>query len=136
MVEASPDAPRAHPLSPHLQIWRWHVTMAASILHRATGVALFGGAILFAGWAVALASGAGAFHAYRDALAWPPMRLVLFAITVSLFFHMANGVRHLFWDFGKGFAKRTADATAWIAFAFALVASAAVWAFALMSGAG
>ncbi len=50
---------------------------------------------------------------------------------------MANGVRHLFWDFGKGFEKRTADATAWIAFAFALVATlAVVWAFALSGGGG
>ena len=132
MAEVSPGA-RARPLSPFL-IWRWHVTMAASILHRATGVALYVGALILAGWALTLASGVGAFEAYRAVLASMPGRLVLFAITVSLFFHMANGVRHLFWDAGKGFEPRTADRTAWFAFAFALVAAFATWVFAAMVG--
>src|SRR5207249_4504844 len=65
MAEASPGA-RARPLSPHLQIWRWHVTMLTSILHRATGVALYGGALVLAGWAVALARGEGAYEKYMN----------------------------------------------------------------------
>ena len=108
--------------------------MAASILHRATGVALYGGALILAGWALALASGVGAYDTYRGLMASVPGRVVLFAITVSLFFHMANGVRHLFWDVGKGFAPRTADRTAWLALAFGLVAAFAVWVFAAMAG--
>ena len=127
MAEASPGA-RARPLSPHVQVWRWHVTMAASILHRATGAALYGGALILAGWALALASGPGAYDAYMGVLASIPGRIVLFGVTVSLFFHMANGLRHLFWDVGKGFAPRTADATAWLAMAFGLAAALVVWA--------
>ena len=50
-------APRTPPLSPHLQIWRWHITMAASILHRVTGVGLYLGALIAAAWAVSLAAG-------------------------------------------------------------------------------
>jgi succinate dehydrogenase / fumarate reductase, cytochrome b subunit len=133
MAEASPGA-RTRPLSPHLQVWRWHVTMAASILHRATGVVLFGGALILAGWALALASGAGAYGAYMDVLASIPGRIVLFGVTVSVFFHMANGIRHLFWDMGKGFEPRTADTTAWIALVFGLVAALAVWIAAAMGG--
>ena len=132
MAEVSPAArqanERAHPLSPHLQVWRWHVTMAASILHRATGVALYGGALILAGWALALASGPGAYDGYMGALGSLPGRIVLFAVTVSVFFHMANGVRHLFWDAGQGFDLGAADLTAWIAFAFGLAAAVAVWA--------
>jgi succinate dehydrogenase / fumarate reductase, cytochrome b subunit len=132
MAEASPGA-RTRPLSPFL-IWRWHVTMAVSFLHRATGVVLYGGALILAGWALALASGPGAYGAYMDVLASIPGRIVLFGVTVSVFFHLANGVRHLFWDAGKGFEPRTADMTAWLALAFGLVAALAVWVAAAMSG--
>jgi len=139
MAEVSPAAQEANqrvrPLSPHLQVWRWHVTMTASILHRATGVALYGGALILAGWALALVSGPDAYGDYMGALASIPGRVVLFGVTVSVFFHLANGVRHLFWDCGKGFDLRTADLTAWIALAFGFVAAVAVWAAAALSGA-
>ena len=134
MAESSPGV-RPRPLSPHLQVWRWHVTMAASILHRATGVALYAGALILAGWALALASGPADYGDYMGVLGSIPGRIVLFGVTVSAFFHMANGVRHLFWDAGEGFEPRTADLTAWIAFAFGLVAAAAVWTIAALGGA-
>jgi succinate dehydrogenase / fumarate reductase cytochrome b subunit len=122
MADASPRA-RARPLSPHLLHWRWHVTMAASILNRATGVGLYIGWLVLAGWALALASGADAYGAYAGLLTSIPGQIVLFAIALSLFFHLAAGVRHLFWDFGKGFTPKTADVTALIALAFAVVAT-------------
>ena len=108
--------------------------MAASILHRATGVALYGGALILVGWALALASGPGGYVGYMSLLASIPGRIVLFGVTVSVFFHMANGIRHLFWDAGKGFTLRTADRTAWIALTLGLVAAIAVWAMPLMFG--
>jgi len=117
----------ARPLSPHLQVWRWHVTLAASILHRAAGVAIYAGILMLAGWAYALHAGAGAFAAYTGVLASTPGLVVLFLITLALLFHLANGVRHLVWDVGFGFATKTADATAWGAFAFALVANVGLW---------
>lgn len=126
MVEAAPGA-RSQPLSPHLQIWRWHVTMAASIAHRASGVALYGGALILAGWALALASGGGPYLRYMDILASVPGRIVLFGITVSIFFHLANGIRHLVWDFGRGFEPKTADLTAWIAFVASVAAAVVTW---------
>ena len=134
MAEASPRA-RARPLSPHVTIWRWHVTMAASILHRASGVALYGGALILAGWALALASGPGAYGDYMGLLGSVPGKIALFGLTVAIFFHLANGVRHLAWDMGKGFALRTADATAWLAMIFAVLAAAGVWGLAGMMGA-
>jgi len=115
------------PLSPHLQVWRWHVTLAASILHRAAGVAIYFGILILAGWVLALHAGVQAFAAYTGALASTPGLVVLFLITLALLFHLANGVRHLVWDVGFGFAPKTADATAWGAFAFALVANVGLW---------
>lgn len=118
MVEAPP-----RPLSPHVQVWRWHVTMAASIAHRLTGMALYLGAVLLALWALSLAEGPGAFAAYTEAFMNPAGLAVMFVIVLSGFFHLANGIRHLAWDLGFGFRPRTANVTAWIAFAFGLVAA-------------
>lgn len=133
MAEAAPGV-RERPLSPFM-IWRWHVTMAASILHRATGSALYVGLLILAGWAVALASGPDAYDMYMGLLGSILGKIVLFGLTVSVFFHLANGVRHLTWDLGKGFEPRTANLTAVVAYAFAVVAAVAVWALAFVTGA-
>ncbi len=114
------------PLSPYMT-WRWHITMAASILHRATGCALYGGALILAGWAACLAAGAGPFATYKGLLGSPIGKLALFVLTFSIFYHLANGVRHLAWDAGKGFQLRTADMTAAAVIAFAVTATIAVW---------
>jgi succinate dehydrogenase / fumarate reductase cytochrome b subunit len=133
MTDAARGA-RARPLSPHLLQWRWHVTMATSILNRVTGGALFVGMFLVAGWALALASGQDAYEAYMGLLGSVPGKVILFGFTVALFFHLAAGVRHLAWDLGKGYAKGVASASAWAAIVFALAASVAVWIIAAVAG--
>jgi succinate dehydrogenase / fumarate reductase cytochrome b subunit len=100
MAEVRAPAPR--PLSPHLQIYRWSWTMAMSVAHRLTGIALYGGIALFALWLVALASGPSAFEPVQDLFGSAFGILVLFAYTWVLVHHMLGGVRHLFWDFGHG----------------------------------
>jgi succinate dehydrogenase / fumarate reductase cytochrome b subunit len=134
MSEAKADGTRSRPTSPFM-IWRWHLTMAMSILHRATGVALYAGALIAAGWAAALAGGPQSFEAYQGLLGSPLGQLVLIGLTFSAFYHLANGVRHLVWDSGAGFDPRVATASAAGALAFGVVATAAVWALALLSGA-
>ena len=138
MTELKGDGPapilRPPPLSPHLTIWRWHITMTASILHRVSGVGLYFGALLLAGWVLSLSEGPDAYLAYVGILGSGLGKIVLFALTVCVFFHMANGVRHLAWDLGEGFEPRTADFTAVVVMAFALVASAVVWGLALLTG--
>jgi succinate dehydrogenase / fumarate reductase cytochrome b subunit len=135
MAEASPGA-RERPLSPHVLHWRWHVTMAASIANRATGVALYAGWLVLAAWALALASGRQAYDAWSAVLASIPGQVVLFAVAFSLFFHLAAGVRHLFWDFGRGFMPSKADASAIGALAFALLATVALFLAVHLHGAG
>ena len=125
-------APR--PLSPHIGIWRWHITMLGSILHRASGMALYVAALLMTAWAVALASGPRGYFQFQLLLATPLGRLVLIGITLAAFYHLANGVRHLAWDSGAGFKPRTANLTGWAVIAFAIVATAAVWAVAASTG--
>jgi len=125
---------RARPLSPHMQIWRWHVTMAASILTRATGVALYGGAILLMGWALALASGPVVYDDYVALLGSIPGKIVLLGLTFSAFYHLFAGLRHLVWDSGKGFTPAVADRSAWAAIFCAAVATLAVWVVAGLMG--
>ncbi|HEX5378635.1 MAG TPA: succinate dehydrogenase, cytochrome b556 subunit [Phenylobacterium sp.] len=129
------DAPRERPLSPHLQVWRWHITMFTSIAHRATGVGLYVGALILAGWAIALAAGPDAYAQYMGLLRSPLGKLVFFGLTVAVFYHLANGVRHLVWDSGHGFDLKSANLSAYVAIAFAIAATIAVWAIALMTGA-
>jgi succinate dehydrogenase / fumarate reductase cytochrome b subunit len=62
----------------------------------------------------------------------PLGKVVLAGLTLCLFYHLANGVRHLAWDFGKGFQPKTASATAWLVLAVAVVATAAVWGYVLI----
>ena len=132
-AKAQSRGPQDRPMSPHVQVWRWHVTMFTSILHRATGVALYVGLLAVAGWVVALAAGPDAFHGYGALLASPLGLLVLFGLTFSFLYHLANGVRHLFWDAGKGFEPKTADMTSWAVIAFGAVASVLIWIIAFLS---
>jgi len=132
MTEASGLPPR--PLSPHLSIWRWHVTMFTSIAHRVTGMGLYAAALIAAGWAVSLARGPDAYGAYMALLGSLLGKLVLFAITLALFYHLANGVRHLVWDFGHGFQIRTADFSSVVVIAFSVAASIGLWIVAAMRG--
>ena len=140
MSDSKPDAVasapvvRPSPLSPHLQVWRWHVTMAASILTRATGIALYGGLLIVALGALALASGSDAYAAYLGLVGSWLGRLVMFGITFSIFYHMAAGVRHLVWDFGKGFEPKTANMSAFFCIGFGLAAAVVVWLIAVMTG--
>ncbi|MFZ5668214.1 MAG: succinate dehydrogenase, cytochrome b556 subunit [Pseudomonadota bacterium] len=133
MTEAS-SGPRPRPLSPHLQVWRWHVTMLGSILHRGCLMALYVGALLLAGWALALASGQDAYLAYTGLLGSPPGKLVLLGLTFALFFQVASVARHLLWDLGKAFTPKTADMITWASLVFAAVATAAVWLLAGQTG--
>jgi succinate dehydrogenase / fumarate reductase cytochrome b subunit len=137
MADAAPG-PRPRPISPNIQIdggiWRWHVTMFASIVHRASGVGLYVGALVLMAWALSLAAGPGAYGAFSYVAGSLIGKLVLIGLTLCVFYHLANGVRHLTWDAGYGFQPKTADATAWLAFGFALVATLLFWVLILSAG--
>lgn len=122
-------------MSPHLQVWRWHITMLTSILHRVTGVGLYLGALIVAAWAISLASGPEAYEGFKILMGSILGKLALFGMTLSVFFHLGNGVRHLIWDLGHGLDIKTASASSWSVFGFTIAATLAVWAIAAMTGA-
>ena len=90
------------PLSPHLQIYRWQLTSVLSILHRLTGVALTVGTLLLVWWLVAAAQGPEAFESAQQFLGSVIGLVLLFAWSIALFYHLCNGLRHLWWDTGHG----------------------------------
>ena len=115
------------PLSPHLQIYRWQLTSVLSILHRATGVALSVGAILLVWWLGAASDGPGPYAAFQHFMgSWLGL-LLLFGWSASLFYHLCNGIRHLWWDTGHGFELKTAYATGWAVVAASAALTVIAW---------
>jgi succinate dehydrogenase cytochrome b subunit len=105
--------PSDRPLSPHLQIFRWHMTMALSIAHRASGIALSVGALLLVWWLVAAASGPEGYEDFADFIGSPLGLLLLFGWSAALFFHLCSGIRHLVWDTGHALDLKSTYQSAW-----------------------
>lgn len=115
------------PLSPHLQVYKPQLTSMLSILHRLTGVALAFGTLLLVWWLIAAATGPGAYDAVQSFIGSILGRLLLLGWTFSLFYHLANGIRHLAWDTGRGFELATAYSTGWLVVIAAIVLTLASW---------
>lgn len=121
------------PLSPHLGIWRWHITMATSIFHRASGVALYVGAMVLTGWLAAIGGGRDSYETFMGVLLSPLGLVVLFGITAAACYHLANGIRHLVWDAGKGYAPKTSDASGWATIICGGVGAVVIFALAFLA---
>jgi len=117
------------PLSPHLSIYRWQVTMLASITHRATGIALAAGTLVLAWWLVSISNGPEGYENFMSVASTPIGIIAMFGFTWSLAFHMLNGIRHLAWDMGYGFNKMTATQTGSLVYVLSLVFAVGIFAF-------
>ena len=102
------------PLSPHLTIYRWPITMVLSIIHRITGVALSVGLVALVTWLAVIAYDVIPYDPVLTFMRSLPGRVVLFGFSFAFFFHLSNGIRHLIWDTGRLFEKRQVDTSAWI----------------------
>ena len=120
-------ASQNRPLSPHLQVYKPQLTSMLSILHRATGIALAVGTLLLVWWLVAAATGESAFADVQAFIGSWINRLLLLGWSYALFYHMCNGLRHLFWDAGKGLEIETAYTTGKLVVAASIVLTAAAW---------
>lgn len=125
---------RARPLSPHLQIWRFTVTMFGSILHRITGVACYGGVILLTAWFLALALGGETYALVAPLIASPFGLLVIFGFAWALIYHTLTGLRHLYWDSGRGLAFKTVQTTSRLIFAASFGLTLMVYVLAFSNG--
>jgi succinate dehydrogenase / fumarate reductase cytochrome b subunit len=111
------------PLSPHVFIYRFAYTMATSIFHRATGVALSGGLLLLVAWLLALASGPDAYAGFAACAGSWPVRALLALLVLSFCYHFANGIRHLTWDAGFGMERAQARLSAKLVVAFVVISA-------------
>ena len=121
------------PLSPHIQVYRWQITMTMSILHRATGIALAVGTLLLAYWLMAAAAGPEAFATAQALIGSWFGRLLLFGWSYALFYHLCNGIRHLAWDAGWGFELGTMAATGWFVVFVSILLTILAWVLGYMS---
>jgi len=130
MAKAAPT-PRSRPTSPFLfpptGTYRWQLTSALSILHRATGVALGFGAALLTWWLLALLGEPSDFASVQGFLASPLGRLLLLGWTWALFYHLLNGIRHLVWDTGHGLDLKSVYRGGWIVVVFSVVLTVVAW---------
>ena len=94
-------AARARPLSPHQQIYNFTLTMASSIIHRGTGMAMYFGTLLIVLWVGAAALGDGPLSVVNAVYGFWLVQVVFFLATWALFQHLFGGIKHFIWDSGN-----------------------------------
>jgi len=113
-----PDAP-SRPVSPHLQVYRPQLTSVLSVLHRLTGIILSLSSVGLSLWLISLALGEEAYAGFMKAVGgWGGFVFVTILI-FCIYYHLFNGIRHLFWDWGLGFSLRSVYASGWAVVALA-----------------
>jgi len=122
------------PLSPHLQVYKPQITSVMSIFHRMTGVALGVGTLFLMWWLVSVAAGPE-YYAFVAEIAGSIIgRLVLLGFTWALFYHLCNGLRHLYWDAGWGFELESVTRSGWLVVVASVVLTVVAWAVAYGMG--
>lgn len=125
---------RIRPLSPHLQVWRFHLTMLGSILNRGAAIALSVGALFVAAWIVAAAFGPDAYAGFVAVMGSPLGLLIWFCLTLAAAYHLTAGVRHLIWDAGSGLTPKSATNLTLVSMIAAIVIALGFWAYLFASG--
>lgn len=125
---------KKRPLSPHLQIYKIQITSLLSILHRGTGIVLYGGSVLWALWFFALAMGPESYKSMQNILLSPLGLLILCGWSFSFFYHLCNGIRHLGWDIGIGYDLSSVRFTGWVVVITSILLTGIVWILELSCG--
>lgn len=122
---------RSKPLSPHLGIYKPQISSVLSIMHRISGVANFFGTMIIT-WAIIMSIFSTKWHLCICKIARSEIGIAFFILwTYSLCFHTCTGIRHLFWDTGKGFAVKTMEKTGIFAILSSILLFVIVWLYAL-----
>ena len=119
------------PLSPHLSIYKWQVTNTLSILHRFSGALLFLAAMDFSIWLASIAMGENSYTLISSLFSSRLALAIWVAVSLSFFYHSLNGLRHLAWDFGKGFETHQVNYSGFIVVFLTLALTSSFWFFLL-----
>ena len=119
-----------NPLSPHLQIYKWHISSLLSITHRISGVINLMALILIFFWLILLSLGESNYELFLILINSFLGKFILIGFTWSMTFHLLSGIRHLVWDFGYGFEIKTANFSGVIVIISSLALTTIFWLFA------
>jgi len=119
-----------NPLSPHLQIYRWHISSLLSIAHRISGVINLFALILIFFWLIFLSFGESNYESFLLIINSFFGKFILIGFSWSMSFHLLSGLRHLVWDLGYGFEIKTANVSGIIVIIFSLALTIIFWLFA------
>ena len=119
-----------NPLSPHLQIYRWHISSLLSITHRISGVINLLAFILIFFWLLVLSLGENNYELFLLLINNFFGKFILIGFIWSMCFHILSGIRHLVWDLGYGFEIKTANISGIIVIIFSLTFTIIFWLFA------
>jgi succinate dehydrogenase / fumarate reductase cytochrome b subunit len=122
---------RKRPLSPHLQVYRPQITSVLSISHRISGIVNALVALGIAVMLISVAAGPEAYASFAAVAGSVPGKIALFLFTLSICYHLFNGIRHLFWDAGKGFDMSRVYASGYAVIALAIISALGLWAVVL-----
>jgi len=124
---ADTRAPVQRPISPHISIYKPMLTMMMSIVHRATGMALYAGTVLLVWWLLAAASGANAYAKVQWFMGTIIGQVILFGYTWALIHHMFGGIRHFIWDTGHGFGPSEREWLVRVGLAGSILVTIVLW---------
>jgi len=119
-----------NPLSPHLQIYRWHISSLLSITHRISGIINLLALILIFFWLLILNFGESNYELFLLIINSFFGKFILIGFTWSMSFHLLSGIRHLVWDLGYGFEIKTVNISGIIVIISSLVMTIIFWLFA------
>ena len=119
-----------NPLSPHLQIYRWHVSSLLSITHRISGIINLLALIFIFYWIIVLSFGENNYEIFLLIINSFFGKFILIGFTWSMIFHLLSGIRHLAWDLGYGYEIKTANISGIIVIIFSLALTIIFWLFA------
>ena len=115
------------PLSPHLSVYRWQITNTLSILHRLSGLVLFLAAFDFAIWLGSIALGGDVYAGVSRIFSTNILLIIWALVSLSFFYHLLNGIRHLLWDIGKGFEESHVKLTGLLVVFLSVIVTALFW---------
>ena len=116
-----------NPLSPHLQIYRWHISSLLSITHRISGIINLAALVFIFCWLSVLSFGENNYEIFLLIINSFFGKFILVGFTWSMSFHVLSGIRHLSWDLGYGFEIETANISGIVVIILSLVLTIIFW---------